>query len=75
MTFTILLKESRAQLVINKMDNGTSIISECDVDGWVKLNVVIDSSWDTLQLYHAGMDAQQQQDSEWWKQHSKERAM
>lgn len=74
MTFTILLKESRAQLVVNKMNNGTSIISECDADGWVRLNVVIDSSWDTLQLYHAGMDAQQQQDNE-WKQHIKEMAM
>jgi hypothetical protein len=71
MTFTIALKESRAQLVVKELNNDTKIISELDSDGWVRLEVVINNSFDALQLYHSGMEVARQMDNE-WKQSRKE---
>ena len=58
MTYLIALKESRAQIVVDSLNNGTRIVSRLDNDGYVKLEVVINSFIDVLSLYHAGMDAQ-----------------
>ena len=60
MTHTIQLKERRAQVVVKEMNNATKIISQPDEDGWVKIEIAVDSSWDALQLFHAGMSAQSQ---------------
>lgn len=64
MTYNFSLKEQRAQLVVNEMNNGTKIISESDKDGWVRLEVVVESSYDALCLYHAGFAACRQMDKE-----------
>jgi hypothetical protein len=71
MTYKISLKESRAQLVVKELNNGTKITSEPDNDGWVVLEVEIDHAFDILSLYHAGMEAARQMDNE-WKQSRKE---
>jgi len=65
MTYTMCLRESRAQIVVNEMNNGTQIISEPDSDGYVRLSVVIEGSYDILSLYHAGMAAQVQLDKQY----------
>ena len=44
MTHTFSLREQRAQIVVKEMNNGTKIASEPDQDGWVKLEVVIESA-------------------------------
>jgi hypothetical protein len=64
MTHNIILKEQRAQLVVKEMNNGTKIISEPDQDGWVRLEVVIEGTFDILSLYHAGMSACRQMEKE-----------
>lgn len=67
MTYKIVLREQRAQLVVKEMNNGTRITSEPDNEGWVGLEVVIDNGYDILSLYHAGMSAQRQHDEEFLK--------
>jgi hypothetical protein len=64
MTTTIVLKESRALIVVKEMKNGTKIVSAPDEDGWVKLEVEISNSWDVLQMYHAGMEARAEMERE-----------
>jgi hypothetical protein len=65
MKYKMLLKESRAQLVVKELNNGTKIVSEPDQDGYVALEVEIDNRVDILSLYHAGMEAARQMDREW----------
>ena len=65
MTETIFLRENRAQLVVNEMNNGTKIISEPDHDGWVKISVEINDKYDMLALYHAGQRAARIVDEEY----------
>jgi hypothetical protein len=65
MTYTILLKERRAQVVVKEMNNGTQIVSEPDQDGWVKVAVELVHDFDALALYHAGMEAKRQMDQDW----------
>lgn len=65
MTYTILLKERRAQVVVKEMNNGTAIVSEPDQDGWVKVAVELTHDFDALSLYHAGMEAKKQFDADW----------
>ena len=65
MKYKISLKESRAQLVVKEMNNGTKIVGEPDQDGWVALEVEIDHAFDILAMYHAGMEAAKQSDKEW----------
>jgi hypothetical protein len=67
MTYKISLKEQRAQVVVNAMNNGTRITSEPDNEGWVSLEVEIHHASDALALYHAGMEASRQQQREWEK--------
>ena len=55
MTHTFSLKESRALVVVKEMNNGTKILTEPDKDGWVRVEVVIESGYDALCLYHAGV--------------------
>jgi hypothetical protein len=64
MTYNFSLKESRAQIVVKEMNNGTKIVTEPDSNGWVSLEVHIDTGYDALCLYHAGMSACRQMDRE-----------
>jgi len=64
MTYSIVLKEQRAQLVVKELNNDTKITSEPDNEGWVSVQVVIEGSFDVLALYHAGMEAKRQMDKE-----------
>lgn len=64
MTYTIMLKERRAQVVVKELNNGTQIVSGPDEDGWVKVAVELTSDFDALALYHAGMEAKSQMDKE-----------
>lgn len=65
MTYTIILKERRAQLVVNEMNNGTKIVTEPDHEGWVKVAVELTHDYHALALYHAGMEAKKQFDADW----------
>lgn len=67
MTYKITLKEQRAQLVVNELNNATRITSEPDQDGWVCLEIHLDSSYDALCLYHAGVAAKRQMDEEFFE--------
>lgn len=64
MTYKIVLKERRAQLVVKEMNNGTKIISEPDQEGWVTVAVELSHDFDALALYHAGMEAKRQMDQD-----------
>lgn len=64
MVYTISLKERRAQLVVEQMNNSTKIVSGPDEDGWVRVAIEITHDIDALSLYHAGMDAKSQMDKE-----------
>jgi len=65
MTYTIVLKEQRAQIVVKELNNGSKIVTEPDGDGWVKVAVEINRDYDILALYHAGMEARVQMENEW----------
>ena len=65
MTYKISLKEQRAQVVVNTMNNGTKIVGEPDQEGWVTIVIEINNDYDALSLYHAGMEAKAQQNREW----------
>jgi hypothetical protein len=64
MTYKIILKEQRAQLVVKELNNATRITSEPDHEGWVSIEVHINNGYDALSLYHAGMRAQMQAEKE-----------
>jgi len=65
MTYTIYLREAKAQIVVNELNNGTRIVGEVGEDGYVALEVVIENRIDVLHLYHAGMEAERHSDREW----------
>jgi hypothetical protein len=67
MTYKIILKEQRAQVVVKERNNGTRITSEPDNEGSLSLEVEIDHASDVLALYHSGMEACRQQQGEWEK--------
>ena len=57
MTYSFYVKKQRAQHIVNELGNRAKIVSEEDKEGFVKVEMNIDSDYDLLCLFHAGVRA------------------
>jgi hypothetical protein len=57
MTYSFYVKKQRAQHIVNELRNRAKIVSEEDKEGFVKVEMNINSDYDLLCLFHAGVKA------------------